>query len=114
MPLYLIVFIFGAVVGSFLNVCIYRIPRNLSIITPSSRCPSCNIPIRPWDNIPIVSFILLGGKCRYCSAKISPRYPLVEALNAGMYVAVLWRYGLGWDFAVYCALNSALVVITFI
>jgi leader peptidase (prepilin peptidase)/N-methyltransferase len=114
MSLYVIVFIFGAVIGSFLNVCIYRIPRNQSIVFPSSRCPSCNTSIRVWDNIPILSYIILRGKCRSCGEKISPRYPLVEALNAFSYAAVLWRYGIGWDFIIYCLLLSALIVITFI
>ncbi|MBI5641733.1 MAG: prepilin peptidase [Nitrospirae bacterium] len=114
MSLYFIVFAFGSLIGSFLNVCIYRIPRNQSVIMPSSRCPSCLKPIRPWDNIPVISYLLLGGKCRYCKARISPRYPLIEALNAFFYIAVLWRYGLGWDFALYCVLASALIVITFI
>jgi leader peptidase (prepilin peptidase)/N-methyltransferase len=114
MPLYPVVFVLGAVIGSFLNVCIYRIPRRVSIVLPSSRCPSCNMQIRPWDNVPLVSYAVLGGRCRYCKAKISARYPLVEALNAFLYVAVLWRYGLTPAFFVYCLLCSALVVITFI
>ncbi len=114
MSIYLIVFVFGAIIGSFLNVCIYRMPRNLSIIMPSSRCTSCNNPIRPFDNIPILSYILLRGKCRYCKKYISLRYPLVEALNAFLYVIVLWRFGLGWNSVLYCILMSSLVVITFI
>jgi len=114
MPLYLIVFLFGAVIGSFLNVCIYRIPRNLSIIFPSSRCPSCNNPIRAWDNIPILSYVLLGARCRSCREKIPVRYPVVEMLNALFYCAVLWRYGFGWDFALYCIFCSSMIVITFI
>ncbi|MBM4135535.1 MAG: prepilin peptidase [Nitrospira sp.] len=111
---YIIVFLFGSIVGSFLNVCIYRIPRNLSIIIPSSRCPSCDSPIKPWDNIPVVSYIFLGGRCRFCKARISFRYPLVEFLNALSYVAVLWRFGFGWHTIVYCVFCSALIVITFI
>ena len=114
MSFYIIVAAFGAVIGSFLNVCIYRIPRKQSIVFPSSRCPSCGTPIRAWDNIPILSYILLRGKCRSCGTGISPRYPLVEALNAFFYAAVLWRYGPGWDFVIYCLLLSALIVITFI
>jgi len=114
MSLYLIVFVFGSVIGSFLNVCIYRIPRNQSIIIPSSRCPSCNNPISPFDNIPILSYILLRGKCRYCKKNISLRYPLVEALNAFLYVVVFWRYGPGWNSVLYCILVSSLLVITFI
>lgn len=111
---YLIIFAFGSVVGSFLNVCIYRIPRNYSIVAPSSRCPSCNTPIRFYDNIPIASYIFLGGKCRACRAKISVRYPLVELLNALLYIAVFWRFGADWHTAVYFAFCSALIVITFI
>lgn len=111
---YIITFILGSVIGSFLNVCIYRVPRRLSIVTPSSRCPSCNTPIRPLDNIPIISFLFLGGRCRVCKARISLRYPLVEFLNASLYVLVLWRYGIEWNTLVYCILCSALIVITFI
>jgi leader peptidase (prepilin peptidase)/N-methyltransferase len=111
---YIIVFILGSAIGSFLNVCIYRMPRNMSIVAPASRCPSCNTPIRHYDNIPVFSYIFLGGKCRVCKARISLRYPLVEFLNAALYVSVLWRFGLEWDSLVYFAYCSALVVITFI
>jgi leader peptidase (prepilin peptidase)/N-methyltransferase len=111
---YLTVFMFGLVVGSFLNVCIYRIPRRLSIIMPSSRCPSCNTPIKPWDNIPIVSYLFLGGKCRFCKARISFRYPFVELLNAVLYVLILWRFDFGWHTLVYFIFSSSLIVITFI
>jgi leader peptidase (prepilin peptidase) / N-methyltransferase len=114
MPIYIIAFIFGSIIGSFLNVCIYRIPRNLSIIYPASRCSSCNNPIRPYDNIPILSYIFLGGKCRVCGSKISTRYPFVEFLNAALYVLVFWRFGLGWYLPVYFIFCSALVVIIFI
>src|SRR5512135_1281234 len=103
---FLIVFLFGSLIGSFLNVCIYRLPRNLSVIFPSSRCQSCNIPIKAYDNIPLLSFLLLRGKCRYCKKSISLRYPLVEALNALMYVAVLWRFGFGWHMPVLFAFCS--------
>jgi leader peptidase (prepilin peptidase)/N-methyltransferase len=114
MFIYIIAFIFGSVVGSFLNVCIFRMPRRLSIILPSSRCPSCNTPIKPWDNIPIVSYIFLGGKCRFCKAKISFRYPLVEMLNAVLYVLILWRFDFGWHTLVYFIFSSSLIIITFI
>jgi leader peptidase (prepilin peptidase)/N-methyltransferase len=109
-----IVAVFGLVIGSFLNVCIFRIPRNISIVFPSSRCPSCNHPIRAWDNIPVFSYLVLGGRCRHCGAKISLQYPLVEALNAFFYVAVFWRYGFGWDSGVYALFCSSLLVITFV
>jgi leader peptidase (prepilin peptidase)/N-methyltransferase len=111
---YILAFIIGSVVGSFLNVCIYRLPRNLSIISPSSRCPSCNIPIKPYDNIPILSYIFLLGRCRVCNVKIPFRYPLVEFLNASFYVFVLWRFGLGWHTLVFVIFCSAMLVITFI
>ena len=111
---YFTVFLFGLIVGSFLNVCIYRIPREFSITMPSSRCPSCNTPIKPWDNIPIVSYLLLGGKCRSCKTRISFRYPFVEFLNGVFYVAVVWKFGTGWHTLIYFALSSSLIVITFI
>ncbi len=114
MGLYVIVFVLGALIGSFLNVCIYRMPRGLSVILPSSRCPSCNNPIRPWDNIPLLSYLFLGGRCRYCKARISPRYPLVEGLNALCYAALLWRFGPGSDLPIYFLFCSSLIVITFV
>lgn len=79
----------GAVVGSFLNVVVYRLPRHESLITPASRCPRCAAPVRPYDNIPILSFLLLRGRCRSCSARISARYPLVEALTAALCVGAV-------------------------
>ena len=112
--MYVLVFIFGSLIGSFLNVCIYRIPRGLSIVWPSSQCPSCSRPIRAWDNIPILSFLVLGGKCRNCKATIPFRYPLVETLNAFFFVFLFWRFGPEWDFLVYAVFCSALIVITFI
>jgi len=111
---YILAFIVGATIGSFLNVCIYRIPKNLSIIRPSSRCPSCNMPVRPYDNVPLLSYLFLGGRCRFCKTRISLRYPLVEFLNAAFYPAVLWRFGPVWPTLFYCVFCSALIVITFI
>lgn len=114
--IYVVVLLFGAVVGSFLNVCIYRIPRGLSIIIPSSRCPSCNNPIQPWDNVPILSYILLKGRCRVCEAKIPFRYLLVEFLNAILYVIAILRFGpdFSWSLLIYFIFLSSLIVITFI
>jgi leader peptidase (prepilin peptidase)/N-methyltransferase len=111
---YLIVVLIGLIIGSFLNVCIYRLPRNQSLVLPASRCPSCDTSIKARDNIPVLSYLILGGRCRFCGQRISLRYPLVEALNAFLYFAVIWRYGFGWDSALYCLLVSALIVITFI
>ena len=75
--------VFGAIFGSFLNVVAYRLPRHESLATPASRCPRCGTPVKPYDNIPILSWLLLRGRCRTCAEPISPRYPLVEALTAG-------------------------------
>jgi leader peptidase (prepilin peptidase)/N-methyltransferase len=84
------VFIFGLIFGSFANVVIYRIPRKLSIIKPRSQCPSCNTQIRAFDNIPLISFIILGGKCRKCGQKISWRYPMVELTNGLLYLLAFY------------------------
>ncbi len=81
--------IIGLAIGSFLNVCIYRIPRDMSILYPPSHCPHCGRRIKFYDNIPVISYIILGGRCRYCKARISPRYPLVELL---MGILFLWAY----------------------
>ncbi len=114
--LYIVVIIFGSIIGSFLNVCIYRIPRRLSILFPSSRCPSCNSPIRPADNIPVLSFLLLKGRCRLCKTRIPFRYPVVESLNALLYAITVWRFGpdFSWSLLLYLILVSSLVIITFI
>lgn len=89
-------FLLGSAVGSFLNVLIYRLPRKESILFPSSRCPSCNHKLAPKDLVPIFSYIFLKGKCRYCRAKISIRYPLVETLTAIFFALSFWVYG--WSF----------------
>lgn len=86
-------FLLGSVIGSFLNVCIYRIPREKSIVSPPSACPGCDKPIRPYDNIPILSYVVLRGKCRDCSTKISMRYPLVELLSAVLFLFMYRTYG---------------------
>ena len=91
----LYVFVFGAVVGSFLNVAIYRLPRQQSLVRPRSACPSCGATIRWFDNIPILSWLMLRGRCRRCSGQISIRYPLVEAAAGALAVLALWRWGPG-------------------
>lgn len=111
---YIVVVLIGFVVGSFLNVCIYRIPKGQSIISPPSRCPLCNTPVKPIDNIPLISYILLRGKCRYCKGTISLRYPLVETLNALLYAGILYRFGLSWYTPFYLGFVSSLIIITFI
>lgn len=109
-----LILIFGLIIGSFLNVCIYRLPRELSIVTPSSACPKCNSPIKPWDNIPILSYIFLRGKCRKCGEKISIRYPAVELLNGLSYLLVFQFFGLGWHLLPLFAFVSSMIVITLI
>lgn len=113
-PMDVIVFVFGAVIGSFLNVCIYRLQREESIVWPGSRCPKCGKTIAWYDNLPIVSFLFLLGRCRACRAPISWRYPLVEALNGAGYLLLLRQFGLMWPTLIYALFFSALVVITFI
>ena len=85
--------IFGALLGSFLNVCVYRLPRNESIVHPRSRCPSCGAPVEWYDNIPVVSWLVLRGRCRHCSAPISVQYPLVEAAVAAIWAVAVGRLG---------------------
>ena len=107
-------FAFGAVMGSFANVLIHRLPMGLSIISPGSQCPSCSARIRWFDNIPIVSYFILGGRCRACKTIISPRYPLVEALSGLLFAAVVFRYGIQPATAAMALFAWALLVITFI
>ena len=104
----------GAAVGSFLNVCIGRIPEGLSIVTPPSRCPQCGHPIRFYDNIPIISFLLLGRKCRDCRGEISFRYPLIELLTAVFAWLLFQRFGLTPAFPAVFAFVCVLIVISFI
>lgn len=111
---YAVFFLLGLVIGSFLNVCIYRVPRGKSIVHPPSACPGCGKPIRPWHNIPVLSYLVLGGRCSECGARISPRYPLVEFLNAALYVAVLYHFGPTAKGVTVMALMSVFVVVTFI
>jgi leader peptidase (prepilin peptidase)/N-methyltransferase len=113
-PIEVMVCVFGAVIGSFLNVCIYRLAREESIVWPGSRCPKCSTPIAFYDNLPIISFLFLLGRCRKCRAPISWRYPLVEALNGAGYLLLLRQFGLTWPALIYAVFFSALVVVTFI
>jgi leader peptidase (prepilin peptidase)/N-methyltransferase len=89
--------VLGGCVGSFLNVCIYRLPAGESVVSPPSHCPSCDMAIGWRDNIPVVSWLVLRGRCRGCGARISPQYPLVELVSAAIWVAAAVRYGLQWE-----------------
>lgn len=108
------VFLLGVVFGSFLNVCIYRLPRRESIAWPRSHCPVCRTPILNFDKIPVLSFILLRGKCRHCKTPISITYPLVELLTGILLVAVWWQFGPGLSFLHYSVLVLFLLPISFI
>jgi leader peptidase (prepilin peptidase)/N-methyltransferase len=101
----------GLVVGSFLNVVIHRLPRRQSTVLPRSRCPSCGAAISARDNIPLLSFLVLRGRCRHCRAAIGWHYPFVEALTALLFVACLERFGLGWHALVAAAFASLLVAL---
>ena len=108
------VFFLGAIIGSFLSVCIYRLPRNQSIVTPRSACPECRETIGWYDNIPLLSFLLLKGRCRNCRTSIPFRYPIVEIINGLGYLAIYWRFGSSWLALAYGVLVSALIVIAWI
>lgn len=110
----ILVFILGLIVGSFSNVCIYRIPRNESIIYPASHCPNCRNGILAKDNIPLLSYILLKGRCRNCGSRISIKYPVVEFLTGLVYVVIYQIYGVSVQSLIYIILSSALIIIAFI
>ena len=107
-------FVLGACLGSFYNVIIHRLPAGESIVHPGSKCPKCSTPIAFYDNIPLVSYLLLRGRCRSCHNRISVRYPLVEALTGGLVLALFVRYGLHIQFLIELLLVSVLILISFI
>ena len=107
-------FVFGAAIGSFLNVCIFRLPAKTSIIKPDSQCPHCLHPLRFYDNIPLISFIFLRGKCRDCGGAISWRYPLVELITALLALLLFLKFGLTLNFFTFFIFTAVLIVITFI
>ncbi|MCK9442993.1 MAG: prepilin peptidase [Tissierellaceae bacterium] len=107
----ILISLYGLLIGSFLNVCIYRIPREESIVFPSSHCPSCNTKLRWYDNIPLVSYLSLMGKCRYCGGPISPQYPIVELLNAFLYIIIYLQFGFSFNFIFFAIIFSILIVI---
>ena len=114
-PLALVlVTVFGALIGSFLNVVIHRVPREESIVFPHSRCPSCGAAIRPYDNVPVLSWVVLRGRCRSCRAPIAARYPAVEALTAALFALVLLRGGVSAQLLPDLVFVAALVSLVFI
>jgi leader peptidase (prepilin peptidase)/N-methyltransferase len=88
--------VFGLIVGSFLNVVICRLPEGQSVVSPASRCPACGVSIRPWDNVPVLSYLVLRGRCRSCGVGISVRYPLIELFTGCVFATVAWRFGVVW------------------
>lgn len=112
--LYSIVFLYGIVIGSFLNVCIYRIPKQESIVKVRSHCMTCGYGLKWYDLIPLFSFLFLGGKCRKCRTKLSVQYPLIEALNGVLYIIVYAVHGVSVETLLYCLLFSALLALSVI
>ncbi len=111
---YLFTLLVGLAVGSFVNVLIYRIPRGLSIVWPPSHCPVCGHRLAWKDNIPLLSYLILRGRCRYCGARIPLRYPLVEAANALLYLGLAWRFGFQVFLLFYWALASLILALSLI
>ena len=124
---YILTFVFGSIIGSFLNVCVYRMPRGLSVVAPRSACPSCGARLGAAELIPIASYILLRGKCSHCRSRIPPRYPLIEFLCGALWAALLYRFGKAarpsgslplefppFEFICYAALCSVLLAVFFI
>jgi len=106
--------IFGLVIGSFLNVVVYRVPRGLSVVQPGSFCPSCGTPIRSSDNVPVVSWLILGAKCRHCGEPISARYPLVEFITGALFAALAWVLGAHWAVPGMCVLGASALALAVI
>ena len=106
--------VLGLCVGSFLNVVVYRVPRNLSVVRPRSACPGCQTPIADRDNIPVLSWLLLRGRCRTCATRISARYPSVELAGGALFAATAWRIGPHWTLAGFLFANAALLALALI
>lgn len=112
--IYVVAGLFGAIIGSFLNVVVHRLPREESIVLPSSRCPSCGAAIAFYDNVPVLSYLMLGGRCRSCKVHISARYPAVEALTAVLWLGVVWHDGLTWALPFDLIFVTAILALIFI
>lgn len=106
--------VFGAIIGSFLNVVIHRIPNQQSIVFPASKCPKCRAAIRSYDNIPVISYLILRGHCRACGVRISPRYPMVEAITAVLFAAVTWHDGLSFALPFDLLFVASMIALIFI
>ncbi|MCM8770063.1 MAG: prepilin peptidase [Candidatus Omnitrophica bacterium] len=110
----ILAFIFGLAWGSFANVCIYRLPRGRSLVMPGSQCPACGHAIPWYDNIPLLSWLILRGKCRFCQARISGRYFLVELMSGCLFLWLFVRYGFSWQFLVLAIFLLSLIIVSFI
>ena len=109
-----VIFMFGLAIGSFANVCIYRLPKKESVVFPVSHCTACSTPVRPFDNIPVISYLILGGKCKDCKESISVIYPIIEIITALLLLAGFFKFGLTFDFLIYTVVAPTLVIITVI
>lgn len=107
------IFLFGLLFGSFLNACIYRLPLGLSVVTPRSACPNCKQAIAFYDNVPVLSWLILRGRCRHCKTPISPRYLLIELLTGVLFLACYWYFGLTLATLKYCTLSFLLLGLIF-
>lgn len=112
--IYIFIFIFGTVIGSFLNVCILRIPEHKTIVTERSHCMNCGYQLSWYDMVPVASWMILRGRCRKCKAPISPQYPMIEAVNGVLYLLVFAVHGLNVESILYCMMTSALLVLAVI
>ena len=108
-----VAFVFGLLIGSFLNVCIYRWPLDLSVVAPRSHCPQCETPIAWFDNVPVLSYVMLRGRCRSCGKRISYRYPVVELLTATFFAWIVWQLGFTPGALKYCLLVGMLIALMF-
>ena len=113
-PIYITIFLFGIVIGSFLNVCIFRIPNHETVVTERSHCMNCGYQLSWYDMVPVFSWLCLGGKCRKCKKPISPQYPIVEAVNGILYMVVFAVNGFSLESILYCLFVSALLVLSVI
>jgi leader peptidase (prepilin peptidase)/N-methyltransferase len=112
--LVLLAVVVGLVIGSFLNVVIWRVPRGESVAAPASHCPGCDSSIAPRDNVPVLSWLVLQGRCRHCDERISPRYPLVELLTAVLFGLTAWHFGVDWQLPAYLYLAAVAVALALI
>lgn len=112
--LYVVVFLYGSVIGSFVNVCIVRLPRKESIVKIRSHCEDCGYQLKWYDLVPIFSYAFLGGKCRKCKTRISPQHLVLEVLNGGLYVLIFCVCGIGVEALLFCLAGSALLILSFI